>query len=124
MRTGIRWFGLLLAAAALSGLAAPAPYAEALPQKPQPAERREPEHQHQAPTEMRAEPQESERATSKPYTGDLSIFEDEDRARNLQIDRVMDILGIREGSNVADIGAGSGWFTVRAARRAGASGAV
>jgi ubiquinone/menaquinone biosynthesis C-methylase UbiE len=73
---------------------------------------------------MRAEPQESERPTSKPYTGDLSIFEDEDRAANLQVDRVMDILGIKEGSGVADIGAGSGWFTVRAARRAGGSGAV
>lgn len=65
-----------------------------------------------------------DRETSDPYTGDLSIFEDESRERNLQIGRVMDILGIREGSAVADIGAGSGWFTVRAARRAGASGAV
>ena len=31
----------------------------------------------------------------------------------------MDILGIKEGTHVADIGAGSGWFTVRAAKRAG-----
>jgi SAM-dependent methyltransferase len=115
MRTGIRWFGLLLATAALGGLAAPVPYVEAL-QQPQPQPQ-------PAPT-MRAEPQESDRKTSKPYTGDLSIFEDEDRAANLQIDRVMDILGIKEGSGVADIGAGSGWFTVRAARRAGSSGAV
>ncbi|HLA10584.1 MAG TPA: methyltransferase domain-containing protein [Pyrinomonadaceae bacterium] len=29
----------------------------------------------------------------------------------------MDVLGIKKGSSVADIGAGSGWFTVRAARR-------
>ena len=36
----------------------------------------------------------------------------------------MDILGIKEGSNVADIGAGSGWFTVRAARRVGTGGTV
>jgi ubiquinone/menaquinone biosynthesis C-methylase UbiE len=36
----------------------------------------------------------------------------------------MDVLGIREGSNVADIGAGSGWFTVRAARRVGRNGLV
>jgi ubiquinone/menaquinone biosynthesis C-methylase UbiE len=36
----------------------------------------------------------------------------------------MDILGITSGKTVADIGAGSGWFTVRAARRVGASGAV
>jgi ubiquinone/menaquinone biosynthesis C-methylase UbiE len=36
----------------------------------------------------------------------------------------MDILGIKEGSSVADIGAGSGWFTVRAARRVGNGGTV
>ena len=36
----------------------------------------------------------------------------------------MDILGIGHGKNVADIGAGSGWFTVRAARRVGESGKV
>ena len=65
-----------------------------------------------------------DRAVSDPYTGDLSIFEDPNRERNLQINRVMDVLGIREGSSVADIGAGSGWFTVRAARRAGATGMV
>ena len=57
------------------------------------------------------------RGTSDPYTGDLSIFEDADRAERLKIDRVMDELGVKPGVNVADIGAGSGWFTVRAARR-------
>ena len=65
-----------------------------------------------------------ERPTSEPYTGDLSIFEDKDRDQKLQVERVMDVLGIREGSGVADIGAGSGWFTVRAARRAGPRGTV
>jgi predicted methyltransferase len=65
-----------------------------------------------------------DRPTSKPYQGSLSIFEDEKREEKLQINRVMDILRIREGSRVADIGAGSGWFTVRAARRVGARGAV
>ena len=65
-----------------------------------------------------------ERPTSEPYTGDLSIFEDPQREKNLQIERVMDVLRIREGSNVADIGAGSGWFTVRAARRVGSRGTV
>ena len=64
------------------------------------------------------------RPTSEPYTGSLSIFEDPKRADKLQIDRVMDILTIREGSAVADIGAGSGWFTVRAARRVGPPGVV
>lgn len=64
------------------------------------------------------------RPTSKPYKGSLSIFEDPKRDENLQLNRVMDILGIKEGSSVADIGAGSGWFTVRAARRVGNSGVV
>ena len=58
------------------------------------------------------------RPVSEPYTGDLSIFESPEREKNLQIFRVMDILGIGENSNVADIGAGSGWFTTRAAKRA------
>lgn len=64
------------------------------------------------------------RPTSKPYTGDLSIFEDPKRDEKLQPNRIMDILGIKESSSVADIGAGSGWFTVRAARRVGNGGVV
>lgn len=64
------------------------------------------------------------RPTSEPYKGDLSIFEDAKRAENLQIERVMDILRISEGKSVADIGAGSGWFTVRAAKRVGNNGKV
>ena len=64
------------------------------------------------------------RKTSTPYIGDLSIFESPGRDQRLQIDRVMDILGISAGKNVADIGAGSGWFTVRAARRVGDAGKV
>ncbi len=58
-----------------------------------------------------------DRPVSDPYTGDLSIFEDAARAKNLQIDLVMDILNIKDKQTVADIGAGSGWFTVRAAKR-------
>ena len=64
------------------------------------------------------------RKTSQPYTGDLSIFESKDRDEKLQVQRVMDILGIKEGAHVADIGAGSGWFTVRAAKRVGSTGIV
>ena len=60
-----------------------------------------------------------ERKTSEPYTGDLSIFESPGRDKRLQIERVMDTLGIHPGKTVADIGAGSGWFTVRAAKRVG-----
>ena len=65
-----------------------------------------------------------DRPTSEPYTGSLSIFEDPKRDEKLQIERVLDVLKIKEGSAVADIGAGSGWFTVRAARRVGAAGTV
>ena len=65
-----------------------------------------------------------DRGTSDPYTGSLSIFEEKGRAKKLQIDRVMDLLGIKSGSSVADIGAGSGWFTVRSARRVGKEGVV
>ena len=64
------------------------------------------------------------RKTSEPYTGDLSIFDSPGRDERLQINRVMDILGITAGKTVADIGAGSGWFTVRAARRVGEGGVV
>ena len=64
------------------------------------------------------------RKTSEPYTGDLSIFDSPGRDERLQINRVMDILGITPGKKVADIGAGSGWFTVRAARRVGEGGTV
>ena len=70
------------------------------------------------------DPHRINRPTSEPYTGDLSIFEDSGRAEKLQINRVMDILQIKQGSSVADIGAGSGWFTTRAARRVGATGKV
>jgi SAM-dependent methyltransferase len=119
MRSTVRWLGLALCLVAVGGLAAPLPpapvdeaRADAAAQAPAPAPAPEPA------------PKESERPTSTPYAGDLSIFEDDDRAKNLQIDRVMDILGVREGASVADVGAGSGWFTVRAARRVGASGAV
>lgn len=59
-----------------------------------------------------------------PYKGDLSIFESPGREQRLHIDRVMDILGLASGKNVADIGAGSGWFTVRAAQRVAPSGTV
>lgn len=67
---------------------------------------------------------EQQRKTSEPYSGDLSIFESPGRGDRLQIARVMDILGITAGKSVADIGAGSGWFTARAAKRVGGAGLV
>ena len=73
---------------------------------------------------QQAQPQQERRPTSTPYSGDLSIFESPDRDKKLEIDRVMDLLKIAPGKTVADIGAGSGWFTVRAARRVGPIGTV
>ena len=75
-------------------------------------------------SETAQQPDTINRPTSKPYTGELSIFEDPKRDERLQPNRIMDILGIKEGSSVADIGAGSGWFTVRAARRVENSGVI
>jgi SAM-dependent methyltransferase len=64
------------------------------------------------------------RATSTPYTGDLTIFDTDGRDERLHIDRVMEILTIAPGKTVADIGAGSGWFTIRAAKRVTSTGTV
>ena len=55
-----------------------------------------------------SEQQSRQRKTSEPYTGDLSVFDSPGREDRLQINRVMDILGIASGKTVADIGAGSG----------------
>jgi len=69
-------------------------------------------------------PQDQQRKTSTPYSGDLSIFDYPDREQKLHVNQVMDALAIAPGKNVADIGAGSGWFTVRAARRVTETGRV
>ena len=95
-------------------------------QQPKPARGKSKPAAASAPPQV-APPKESDkldRPASDPYTGSLSIFEDAKRDEKLQIDRVMDILRIGEGSRVADIGAGSGWFTARASRRVGAQGLV
>lgn len=41
-----------------------------------------------------------------------------------EADRVMDLLGVREGMHVADIGAGSGYYAVRLSKRVGPMGTV
>jgi ubiquinone/menaquinone biosynthesis C-methylase UbiE len=55
---------------------------------------------------------------------DLGLLEGPDRDVWQRPDHVMDALGIAEGSVVADLGAASGWFTIRLARRVGPSGKV
>jgi ubiquinone/menaquinone biosynthesis C-methylase UbiE len=48
----------------------------------------------------------------------------EDREATEQPEHVLDVLAIRDGQTVADVGAGSGYFTVRLARRVGPRGRV
>jgi ubiquinone/menaquinone biosynthesis C-methylase UbiE len=55
---------------------------------------------------------------------DLGLLEAPDRDLWQRPDHIMDALGIAEASVVADVGAGSGWFTVRLARRVGPNGIV
>lgn len=58
-----------------------------------------------------------------PPTG-LGALETPDREDWQQPERIMDALRIGEGSVVADLGAGAGWFTVRLAPRVGPNGRV
>lgn len=55
---------------------------------------------------------------------DLGLLEGPDRDAWQRPDQIMDHLGIGEGSIVADLGAGGGWFTIRLARRVGPNGRV
>lgn len=55
---------------------------------------------------------------------DLALLEGPDRDEWQRPEKIMDALGIGEGSVVADLGAGSGWFTIRLAQRVGPNGVV
>jgi ubiquinone/menaquinone biosynthesis C-methylase UbiE len=55
---------------------------------------------------------------------ELGELEGPDRDAWQMPDAVMDAMGIADGSHVAEIGAGGGWFTVRLARRVGPNGIV
>jgi SAM-dependent methyltransferase len=55
---------------------------------------------------------------------DLGLLEGPDRAAWQKPDQIMDALAIADGSAVADIGAGAGWFTIHLARRVGPNGKV
>ncbi len=55
---------------------------------------------------------------------DLSELESPDRDEWQQPGKIMDVLGVGDASVVADLGAGSGWFTIRLAGRVGPNGMV
>ncbi|MCC6989355.1 MAG: class I SAM-dependent methyltransferase [Acidobacteria bacterium] len=55
---------------------------------------------------------------------DLGLLEAPDRDEWQRPHQILDALGVAEASVVADVGAGSGWFTVRLARRVGPNGKV
>jgi len=57
-------------------------------------------------------------------TGTLAIFDRSDRARQLHLRQVFNYLKIRRNSKVADVGAGSGWLTVRLSPFVGPKGKV
>ncbi len=55
---------------------------------------------------------------------DLGLLEAPDRDEWQRPQQILDALGVADASVVADVGAGSGWFTVRLARRVGPNGLV
>lgn len=55
---------------------------------------------------------------------DLGLLEAPDRDQWQKPEQIMDALLIGEGSVVADLGAGGGWFTIHLARRVGPNGLV
>lgn len=55
---------------------------------------------------------------------ELGMLEGPDREAWQRPEQIMDALGIGDGSVVADLGAGGGWFTVRLAKRVGPNGIV
>src|ERR1700747_2680009 len=55
---------------------------------------------------------------------DLGLLEPPDRKEWQKPEQIMDALGIADGSVVADLGAGGGWFTGELGRRVGPNGVV
>jgi predicted methyltransferase len=55
---------------------------------------------------------------------DLGELEQPDRDEWQRPEKIMDALGVGDGSVVADLGAGSGWFTIHLAGRVGPNGKV
>src|SRR5690349_16806832 len=65
-------------------------------------------------------------APSRPVAGIVTDTwrDEQSRDRAGEAERVMNLLGVRRGLDIADIGAGSGYYTVRLARRIGPKGHV
>ncbi|MGC2198563.1 MAG: class I SAM-dependent methyltransferase, partial [Stellaceae bacterium] len=65
-------------------------------------------------------------APSRPVAGIVTDtwHDEQSRDRAGEAERVMNLLGVNTGRDVADIGAGSGYYTVRLARRVGPTGHV
>jgi SAM-dependent methyltransferase len=63
---------------------------------------------------------------SRPVAGIVTDTWHDEQSRDKagEAERVMDLLGVKPGLIVADIGAGSGYYTVRLARRVGPTGHV
>lgn len=74
--------------------------------------------------QTRGEPVSPQRHSRLYAPIDLGLLEAPDRAAWQKPDEIMDALHVAEGSVVADIGAGAGWFTIRLARRVGPNGKV
>jgi SAM-dependent methyltransferase len=74
--------------------------------------------------QARPEPASPQRHSRLYAPLDLGLLEAPDRAAWQKPDEIMDALHVAEGSKVADIGAGAGWFTIRLARRVGPNGKV
>jgi predicted methyltransferase len=55
---------------------------------------------------------------------DLGLLEQPDRTLWQKPDQILDAVHVADGSTVADIGAGAGWFTIRLAQRVGPKGKV
>jgi precorrin-6B methylase 2/mono/diheme cytochrome c family protein len=70
-----------------------------------------------------SEPRDRTRAIA-PVTESVDFFDRPEREAEEQSEALIDALGIREGARVADLGAGTGYFTWRLARRVGPSGKV
>ena len=73
---------------------------------------------------LQAGPQSAQRTGHLFPPENLGLLESPDRDTWQKPEQIMDTLGIAEGSTVADIGVGSGWFTIRLARRVGPNGVV